>query len=148
MNKRRVKIKKGVLSLEEKRIKHNLSQKRHYYNEKAGNVRIKMTPDQRRENHNASQRKHSYVKWYGITVKKYNALLEIQGHCCAICGANQSILKRPLGVDHDHKTGIARGLLCDNCNTFRGHAKEDIGILNKAVVYLKKYLGNELFLET
>lgn len=46
----------------------------------------------------------------------YPILFEIQNGCCAICGRRESQFKQKLAVDHDHKTGIIRGLLCDRCN--------------------------------
>ncbi len=51
---------------------------------------------------------------YGITSAQYDALLEAQGGRCAICRCKPKT--RRLAVDHDHKTGIVRGLLCMNDN--------------------------------
>jgi len=53
---------------------------------------------------------------YGLTVGEYDIMFEKQQGCCAICGIHQSELKKRLFVDHDHKTGKVRGLLCINCN--------------------------------
>lgn len=53
-------------------------------------------------------------KTYGLTAEQYDALLERQGGRCAIC-RNRPKSKR-LAVDHDHKTGEVRGLLCSRCN--------------------------------
>ena len=56
------------------------------------------------------------LKKQGTTLDEYQAKLEEQGHVCAICGQiNQN--ERRLAVDHDHTTGINRGLLCDLCNS-------------------------------
>ena len=51
-------------------------------------------------------------KLYGITEDEYNALLRLQGGRCAIC-KRRPRTKR-LAVDHDHATGLVRGLLCAN----------------------------------
>lgn len=51
-----------------------------------------------------------------LTVEERAAMLEQQEGKCAVCGTEESSLKRRLAVDHDHKTGIIRGLLCDTCN--------------------------------
>ncbi len=51
---------------------------------------------------------------YGISLDQYNQLLEAQAGRCAIC-RNQP-KTRALHVDHDHKSGKIRGLLCMNCN--------------------------------
>ena len=53
---------------------------------------------------------------YGITSDNYNQLFQQQKGHCAICGKHQSKLKRRLDIDHNHKTGKVRGLLCNYCN--------------------------------
>lgn len=52
---------------------------------------------------------------FGITLEEYDAILKLQGGGCAVCGRPQSE-KKSLCVDHDHKTGNVRGLLCFHCN--------------------------------
>jgi hypothetical protein len=54
------------------------------------------------------------AKQLGVTDEAYEALLAAQGGGCAICGAKPKT--RRLHVDHDHKTGKVRGLLCHRCN--------------------------------
>lgn len=56
-----------------------------------------------------------YRKTYGITLDDYNARLTAQGNVCAICSSSQAA--RNFDVDHDHKTGRVRGLLCQTCNS-------------------------------
>jgi hypothetical protein len=73
---------------------------------------------------------------YGITMVQYEQALEWQGGRCAIC------LNRPrsrkLAVDHDHKTGAVRGLLCSRCNhRMLGAAREDPEVLRRAADYLE-----------
>lgn len=58
---------------------------------------------------------------------------------CAICGTEPQ--RRFLHLDHDHKTGKARGLLCVNCNTALGHFKDDVARLKKAIEYLEDTKG-------
>lgn len=53
-------------------------------------------------------------KTYGLTAGQYDALLASQGGRCAICRARPK--SKRLAVDHDHKTGAVRGLLCGRCN--------------------------------
>lgn len=53
---------------------------------------------------------------YGINNKEYNRLFAAQHGKCAICCKHQCQLTRKLDVDHDHKTGKVRGLLCNYCN--------------------------------
>ncbi len=52
---------------------------------------------------------------------------------CAICGQPQ---ERRLHVDHDHKTGRIRGLLCGSCNRAIGLLKESVASLASAIGYL------------
>lgn len=53
---------------------------------------------------------------YGLTPDQYDALSRHQGGACAICGRVPKPGQVRLNVDHDHKTGLVRGLLCGNCN--------------------------------
>lgn len=77
-------------------------------------------------------------KKYGLTKEQYEALLELQNGVCAICGRAQedSITLRRLGVDHCHKTGKVRGLLCQRCNSAIGFLSDDHDLLRKAVKYV------------
>lgn len=74
-----------------------------------------------RQTHPQAQKYKDYKKWhhlmatYGITPEKYAELLEAQKGLCAICGKAKRLV-----VDHDHKTGEIRGLLCRICNGFLG----------------------------
>ena len=74
---------------------------------------------------------------YGITIDDYDELLKLQRNVCAICGKKEK-QKRPLGVDHNHKTKRVRGLLCHKCNVLLGLCGEDTDILVSAISYLKK----------
>lgn len=79
-------------------------------------------------------------KCHGITVAEYEEIWNAQGGVCAICSNPQrgSRVKR-LVVDHDHKTGIRRGLLCDKCNRGIGLLLDDPEVLMAAVAYLMKF---------
>lgn len=70
---------------------------------------------------------------YGLDELGYQALLDSQNSRCAICGERAS----PLAVDHDHRTGQIRGLLCDRCNRAVGHLQDSPGICLKAAEYLR-----------
>ena len=52
---------------------------------------------------------------YGLTTLEYIILLERQGGGCAICGDSPPYGQN-LAVDHDHRTGRIRGILCRSCN--------------------------------
>ena len=59
-----------------------------------------------------------------------------QDGCCAICGQAEKDLSRQLSLDHCHIRGHIRGLLCGQCNTLLGFAKDNVNILREAVDYL------------
>lgn len=70
-----------------------------------------MTDEERAER----QRDLYLQRTYGITSAEYDELLEAQDGHCAVC-PKKPTKKRRLAVDHDHRTGVVRGLLCTNCN--------------------------------
>jgi uncharacterized Zn ribbon protein len=79
---------------------------------------------------------------YGITQKEYDELYQTQSGKCAVCGkdnsgATQSGNRKRMYVDHDHKTGRVRGLLCSNCNMALGFVHDDPALLTKLAEYLK-----------
>jgi len=88
------------------------------------------------------QKKRSFknnLKKYGITPETYQELFTKQEGKCAICSSTEvSVARRSynLFVDHDHKTGKVRGLLCHHCNTGLGHYKDNTETLRKAIEYL------------
>ena len=71
-----------------------------------------------------------------MTLEQYDQLFESQGGVCAICGRIDSDGRR-LSVDHDHRAGKVRGLLCGKCNRGIGIFDEDIIKLQSAINYLK-----------
>ena len=88
---------------------------------------------------NSVTMRNSYLKRsYGITADEYNDMFIMQGGRCAICGMHQCEFKRRLGVDHDHETGVNRGLLCHKCNTAIGSLGDNIKLLQNAIKYLKQ----------
>ena len=71
-----------------------------------------------------------------FTDLNYIKLLKVQEEKCAICKKHQSRLKKSLVVDHDHKTGIVRGLLCIKCNSALGFLNDSPAALRRALKYL------------
>jgi len=82
-------------------------------------------------------RNNRYRTQYGITLEEYEILLTQQDGKCAIC--RMAAGRKRLSVDHDHKTGAIRGLLCFPCNSALGRFKDDPNLLDAA----KRYLGKE-----
>jgi hypothetical protein len=78
-------------------------------------------------------------KKYKLSIVEYNDILEYQGGVCDICGGTNG--DKHLFVDHNHTSGKVRGLLCKKCNSAIGLFRDDIGILNEAIAYLKKHDG-------
>jgi hypothetical protein len=74
---------------------------------------------------------------YKISLEDYNNLLIEQNFSCVICKEHMSKFKKNLSVDHDHKTGKVRGLLCEHCNHGLGKFKDDTNILKEAIKYLE-----------
>jgi len=75
---------------------------------------------------------------FNITLEDYNNILKRQKNRCAICGIDKCKTGRNFAVDHCHKTGNVRGLLCALCNTGIGKLNDDIKLLKKAIKYLEK----------
>lgn len=71
-----------------------------------------------------------------MTNERYDKLFTEQKGCCKICDTPQTMLKRTLAVDHDHKTGEVRGLLCDCCNRALGYFRDSLALLDNAKTYL------------
>ncbi|QFG04637.1 endonuclease VII [Mycobacterium phage Keziacharles14] len=93
--------------------------------------------------HRAKRRERSSGAWgarilatYGITADEYWEIYEFQGGRCYICQRANGKVKR-LSVDHDHKTGVVRGLLCTMCNKYTlGWARDCIEFFKRAIAYL------------
>ena len=85
-------------------------------------------------------RNSNLKKLYGITQADYERMFEKQGGCCAICKApDPGGKKRFLSVDHNHKTGKVRALLCDDCNVGLGRLRDDPELLRAALTYLAEH---------
>lgn len=82
-----------------------------------------------------------YMKSYGLKYEEVKELREEQGHLCAICGEEGFMMnkrvKSALNVDHDHKTGEVRGMLCHNCNRALGLFRDSVERLKSAIAYLE-----------
>jgi RNA polymerase-binding transcription factor DksA len=85
---------------------------------------------------NLAQIKASRLKReYNLSVQDYQRMFKEQAGVCAICG--QEIKESDCHIDHDHKTGRVRGLLCGNCNKGLGMFRDDSSVLLNAIDYLK-----------
>lgn len=84
-----------------------------------------------------------HLKRHGLDRQSYLELLESQDNVCKICGGLETKRKpgseqmRRMSVDHNHKTGEIRGILCSKCNTMIGLSLERPDVLRKAAVYIE-----------
>jgi hypothetical protein len=121
-----------------------LDNTRRYNQSEHGRVSRRKTIKKYRETHlsrtKARDRKNRLKHVFGLTLDQYDKILENQNGVCAICGkperAKMYGVIRRLAVDHDHKTGKIRGLLCALCNQAIGLLNDDINNLASAIKYL------------
>ena len=85
------------------------------------------------------KRDSHYKNLYGVSIEWYDTKLREQNNRCGICNTHTSKLSKVLCIDHDHKTGKPRGLLCRNCNSGIGLLNDSISVINNASEYLIKY---------
>lgn len=77
---------------------------------------------------------------YGLSIDKYNEMLNDQNNKCAICNENFTHKNKPC-IDHNHEDLKVRALLCRKCNALIGLSNENIIILYNSIKYLEKYNG-------
>jgi hypothetical protein len=99
------------------------------------------------------------LKCHGLTAEQYDRMLALQENRCAICKSPNAYRKignqgrKPTKgwattkragtfakwcIDHDHRTGQVRGLLCSTCNIALGAAKDDVRLLRAMIEYLSR----------
>jgi hypothetical protein len=82
---------------------------------------------------------------FGLTPAEYDALHAEQDGLCAICRkpemAERNGRVKMLAVDHDHKTGLVRALLCGKCNKGIGLLGDDPSTLLAAAAYVEAHRG-------
>lgn len=95
-----------------------------------------------RDRHKANGRR-AYLKYkYGLSDVEYARMVEEQGGVCRICG-KQNTANRHLAIDHDHRTGAVRALLCSSCNSAIGLLGDDATLVERAAEYLRSYQTSE-----
>ncbi len=80
-----------------------------------------------------STREYHLRRRYGITGTDFDEMVEAQGGTCAVCD------QKPEHVDHDHETGMVRGILCFNCNQALGNVRDDPAVLQGLIDYLGRH---------
>lgn len=89
-----------------------------------------------RVKHKEKERDWALRRRYGITLEQFRYIFDYQGKRCALCRSDKSD-KNNFVVDHCHKTGKIRGILCSYCNRALGMFKDSPEVLEKAISYLK-----------
>ena len=102
---------------------------RGYYCKPCHNVRGKRTVEAKF----GSARHYHLMHRYGITAEEADAMAVAQGGVCTICRS-----RPPAHVDHDHRTGAVRGLLCFSCNGGLGQFGDRVDIMRNAIDYLER----------
>lgn len=125
--------------------RHKKREKRGFYSycKECANKRTKKYQLDNPEKCKIMYSKINLKKLYGLTIEDVERILKNQNYKCAICGreiflhgayVDKSKIAR---VDHDHKTGKVRGLLCNECNRGIGFLKDNPMLLANAIKYLE-----------
>jgi len=85
-----------------------------------------------------SRKENRLKRNFGISLDEYNIMIYNQNNSCYIC-KTKFLKNSKVNVDHNHKTGKIRKLLCQPCNTSLGLLRENINILNSCISYLKEH---------
>jgi hypothetical protein len=81
-----------------------------------------------------SSRHYHLKKKYGIGAAEVDRMAQEQGGVCAVCKSRPATQ-----VDHDHKTGVVRGILCIYCNAAMGAFRDNPLIIANAIEYLESH---------
>jgi len=114
--------------------KQKILEKVKEYKIKNPNIYIKYLEKYGYERYAMMQRKSYLKRAYNITLEEYEQKLKEQNNCCAIFKRHESKFKKKLHIDHDHKTGKVRDLLCAGCNV-------DVSVVEDRLEVLLKYLN-------
>lgn len=98
---------------------------------------LQKNAEQRKTEKGKLANKYRVIKYhYGLSKDEYNKLI-VDNPFCPICEKVFNENRRP-HVDHNHKTNLVRGILCDVCNRGIGYLQEDISSLKNAIRYLRE----------
>jgi len=93
--------------------------------------------------HEGNISRANHYKNKGITIEQYDAMLLSQNNVCMICKQPEKSLQngklRRMSIDHNHKTGKIRDLLCSRCNMAIGLLLENPNIMRLAADYIERH---------
>ena len=142
------------------KINDGLTTSQRYYRRHRDKLRAKAqafheaNPEKRKEigirqrakpDYKDKERNKHYKRKFGITLEQYTEMFKAQSGLCAMCNQPETVNTKGkdipmwLAVDHDHKTGKVRGLLCFRCNTMLEHFDRDIDKINAVLAYIKEH---------
>lgn len=115
--------------------------KRNYFKHKE---RVQKWCEDNHEHLRKKQRLAHVKRAYNLDSSQYLGKIIQQNNLCAICQKEEYLKTkagdiRPLCVDHDHKTGKVRDLLCNRCNAALGHVDDNVELLAKMISYLERH---------
>ena len=94
------------------------------------------------------QRQYSLKRYYGLSLNDYAEMYRVQDGKCGICKLPEMDKDRHgnvrvLAVDHCHKTGSVRELLCYSCNSMLGQAKDNEQVLLAGADYIRRHSASK-----
>ena len=88
--------------------------------------------------HNKKSEPQRRRRTHRLSVQAEQQLYSVHGPRCWVCGAKEET--RRMCIDHDHSTGLVRGLLCMNCNLAIGNFKETPRLMRRGALYVERKL--------
>jgi NMD protein affecting ribosome stability and mRNA decay len=118
--------------------------KKVYYEKNREYVISKVREYNKKEENKLRQKINAMNKRYGISIEYYKEMRIKQKNKCAICFKSMpkklEVTNRMWNIDHDHKTGKVRGILCHSCNHMLGYLEKDDNLIKNAIKYLNKFI--------
>lgn len=96
-----------------------------------------LTPEQELRKKRQTRRA-KLLRTYGLTAQTFDALWESQAGKCALPSCDADMESKGWHIDHDHSTGVVRGILCMPHNVALGHFQDNVVLLQEAIAYLQK----------
>lgn len=133
--KRRATVKKYKQSIKGKEASKRERQKEGYKEARREYCKLNRYKEKKREYYKSKRRELFFKYKYNLSLEQIDELLVKQNHKCLICG--RSLIETKRCIDHNHKTGKIRGILCCRCNTGLSFI-ENKEFLEMAINYLDK----------